>query len=237
MQSSANIRAFEFRFSGRSLIKIKNRTGPNTEPWGTPLITGTFSDDWPSTKTCCVLWLRNEAGVHLEEQLRNTFFCHLYGVHVRKGCAWRTGFLVLIFMSMYWYILSVENFGFSPLCCWIVFLYLLSFNIVPKAFLFCRFLIFWVPHFNDGIYVVVVSLPLQFLCFWLAVPVFSYYLFHSCFSSFSCKVWLSFWLWLLLSCRPFCSIFEGMCLSIKQVIRLFNRFQRLSEIQEWPPHY
>ena len=34
MQSSANIRAFEFRLSGRSLMKIKNKTGLNTEPWG-----------------------------------------------------------------------------------------------------------------------------------------------------------------------------------------------------------
>ena len=25
-----------------------------------PLTTGTFSGDWPSTKTCYVLWLRNE---------------------------------------------------------------------------------------------------------------------------------------------------------------------------------
>ena len=50
----------ELMLSGRSLIKIKNRTGPKTDPWGTPLTTGTFSDDCPSTKTCCVLEFRND---------------------------------------------------------------------------------------------------------------------------------------------------------------------------------
>jgi len=38
--------------SGKSLMKRRNRRGPSTEPWGTPLTTGTLSDDSPSTKTC-----------------------------------------------------------------------------------------------------------------------------------------------------------------------------------------
>ena len=41
-------------------MKIKNRMGPNTDPCGTPLMTGTFSDDCPSTNTCCVLELRKD---------------------------------------------------------------------------------------------------------------------------------------------------------------------------------
>ena len=46
--------------SGRSLINIRNRTGPRTDPCGTPLTTGTFSEDCPSTKTCCVLEFRKD---------------------------------------------------------------------------------------------------------------------------------------------------------------------------------
>ena len=38
--SSANEERIEcFTFSSISLIMIRNRTGPKTEPWGTPLIT------------------------------------------------------------------------------------------------------------------------------------------------------------------------------------------------------
>ena len=44
--------------SGWSLMKIKNRTGPRTDPWGTPLTMGTFSKDCPST--CWVLKFRND---------------------------------------------------------------------------------------------------------------------------------------------------------------------------------
>ena len=56
MQSSPKSLALELRFSGRSLIKIRNTTGPRTCPWDTPLTTGRIlSDDWPSNSTCCVL--------------------------------------------------------------------------------------------------------------------------------------------------------------------------------------
>ena len=50
----------ELRSSGRSFIKIENSTGPNTDTCGTPLTTGTFSDDCPSTSTCSVLELRKD---------------------------------------------------------------------------------------------------------------------------------------------------------------------------------
>jgi len=41
--------------SSRSSIKILNRTGPSTNPWGTPLVTGRQLDLTPFTTT---LWAR-----------------------------------------------------------------------------------------------------------------------------------------------------------------------------------
>ena len=38
-------------FSGIALIKMRNRTGPRTDPWGTPDRTGTGSEAWPSNTT------------------------------------------------------------------------------------------------------------------------------------------------------------------------------------------
>ena len=38
-------------FSGRSLIKKRNRTGPRTDPGGKPDRTGTGSEAWPSNTT------------------------------------------------------------------------------------------------------------------------------------------------------------------------------------------
>ena len=35
-QLSAKRRTDDLIFSGRSLIKMRNRTGPKTDPWGTP---------------------------------------------------------------------------------------------------------------------------------------------------------------------------------------------------------
>ena len=50
-QSSAKRRKDDLIFSGRSLIKMRNRTGPKTDPWGTPDRTGTGSEAWPSNTT------------------------------------------------------------------------------------------------------------------------------------------------------------------------------------------
>ena len=50
-QSSAKRRTDDLIFSGRSLIKMRNRTGPRTDPWGTPDRTGTGSEAWPSNTT------------------------------------------------------------------------------------------------------------------------------------------------------------------------------------------
>ena len=50
--------------SGRSFMNIRNNSGPNTVPWGTPLTTLALSDVAPSTNTCCVLLLR-KAYIHL----------------------------------------------------------------------------------------------------------------------------------------------------------------------------
>ena len=50
-QSSAKRRTDDLIFSGRSLIKMRNRAGPKTDPWGTPDRTGTGSEAWPSNTT------------------------------------------------------------------------------------------------------------------------------------------------------------------------------------------
>ena len=57
--SSANSRALLLRESGRSFIYERNRQGPNTDPWGTPDITGTSGDCLPSTTTDWFLSWRN----------------------------------------------------------------------------------------------------------------------------------------------------------------------------------
>ena len=50
-QSSAKRQTDDLIFSGRSLIKIRKRTGPKTDPWGTPDRTWTGSEAWPSNTT------------------------------------------------------------------------------------------------------------------------------------------------------------------------------------------
>ena len=56
--SSANRRTEDLMLSGRSFIKIRNRIGPKTDPWGTPDNTGTGSEAWPSNTT---FWVRPES--------------------------------------------------------------------------------------------------------------------------------------------------------------------------------
>ncbi|KAK4827132.1 hypothetical protein QYF61_014526 [Mycteria americana] len=51
--SSANLLRVHSIPSSRSLIKILNRTGPNTEPWGTPLVIGCQLDLTPFTTALC----------------------------------------------------------------------------------------------------------------------------------------------------------------------------------------
>ena len=36
---------------GRSVIKIRNRIGPKTDSWGSPVNTGTGSEAWPPNNT------------------------------------------------------------------------------------------------------------------------------------------------------------------------------------------
>ena len=50
--------------SGRSLIYNTIRTGPNTDPWGTPLVTSDHSESCPFTITFCLRLQRN-ADFHL----------------------------------------------------------------------------------------------------------------------------------------------------------------------------
>ena len=50
-QLSAKRRTDDLIFSGRSLIKMRNRSSPRTDLWGTPDRTGTGSEAWPSNTT------------------------------------------------------------------------------------------------------------------------------------------------------------------------------------------
>ena len=47
-QSSVNRQTEDLMLSGRSFMKMRNRTGPRTDPWGTSDSTGTGSEVWPS---------------------------------------------------------------------------------------------------------------------------------------------------------------------------------------------
>ena len=58
--SSANNLTWDWMFSGRSLMYNKKRSGPRTEPWGTPEVTLTSSDDSPSSTTVWVRPIRND---------------------------------------------------------------------------------------------------------------------------------------------------------------------------------
>ena len=57
-QSSAKRRAFELVTSGRSLMKVKESSGPRTVSCGTPDNTSAVDEVWPSRRTCCSLLLR-----------------------------------------------------------------------------------------------------------------------------------------------------------------------------------
>ena len=50
-------------------IIIVNKRGPNTDCWGTPLVTGMELDFCPFSTTCCVLFLRKPV-IHYK-------FCHV----------------------------------------------------------------------------------------------------------------------------------------------------------------
>ncbi|KAK4819900.1 hypothetical protein QYF61_014635 [Mycteria americana] len=53
--------------SSRSLIKILNKTGPNTDPWGTPLVTGRQLELTPFTTT---LWARPSSQFFTQRRAR-----------------------------------------------------------------------------------------------------------------------------------------------------------------------
>ena len=54
-QSSAKNRAVYLMSSGRSLINMRNKTGPNTVPWGTPDSISVKADFSPSTMSRCLV--------------------------------------------------------------------------------------------------------------------------------------------------------------------------------------
>ena len=47
-----NMRTEDLMLSGRSFMKMRNRIGPKTDPWGPLDSTGTGYEAWPSNTTC-----------------------------------------------------------------------------------------------------------------------------------------------------------------------------------------
>ena len=48
----SHLRTEDLMLSGRLFVKMKNRTGLRTDPWGTPDSSGTGSEALPSKTTC-----------------------------------------------------------------------------------------------------------------------------------------------------------------------------------------
>ena len=68
--SSAKILHIDIIPSGKSFIYIKDKRGPNTDPWGTPVFIFLQSEFWPFKTTLCFKSLRL---THL--QLNKTLIC------------------------------------------------------------------------------------------------------------------------------------------------------------------
>ncbi|KAK4828313.1 hypothetical protein QYF61_025325 [Mycteria americana] len=80
--SSANLLRVHLIPSPRSLIKILNRTGPDTEPWGTPLVTGCQLDLTPFTTT---LWARpSSQPPDQEDQVDEALYRQMGATHIHK---------------------------------------------------------------------------------------------------------------------------------------------------------
>ena len=58
--SSANNLTLDLTFEGSSFIYARKRMGPNTDPWGTPDVTGIDDDLDPLTTTLCVRLSKND---------------------------------------------------------------------------------------------------------------------------------------------------------------------------------
>jgi len=55
--SSVNFNTLEHTESSKSFIYIRNKSGPNTDPWGTPLITFVYLELLPIKTTLCSISL------------------------------------------------------------------------------------------------------------------------------------------------------------------------------------
>ena len=64
--------------SGKSLIYIKKRMGPRTEPWGTPDVTGEGGDSSPTTTVCCRI--PNKVLIQLRVCPLTPYRCSLYRI-------------------------------------------------------------------------------------------------------------------------------------------------------------
>jgi hypothetical protein len=54
-----------WKLTGRSFMNMRKSSGPKTDPWGTPLTTGSWPDTSPSKATCCILLLK-KAETHFQ---------------------------------------------------------------------------------------------------------------------------------------------------------------------------
>ena len=57
--SSANNLGLHWRLSDKSLMYIRNKSGPNIKPWGTPALILAQDELWPLRITLCFLFLRS----------------------------------------------------------------------------------------------------------------------------------------------------------------------------------
>ena len=79
---SANNLAIDERASARSFIYIKNKSGPNMEPCGTPAVTSAQEEDCPLRTTLCFLFLKKFDNRF--KRLTDMPFC--FSLKIRSSC-------------------------------------------------------------------------------------------------------------------------------------------------------
>ena len=70
--------------NGKSLIYTRNRTGPRTDPWGTPAEISFGSDSLAETCTCCVLFVTYDSNHDSE------LWLNLYAANLWRSSLWFT---------------------------------------------------------------------------------------------------------------------------------------------------
>ena len=89
-QSSANRQTEDLMFSGKSFIKIRNRIGPKTDPWGTPDNTGTCG--WILLSHNSPIYVIASCVALYQRPLRNPLWSNLsvcvHDSQPHPGCWW-----------------------------------------------------------------------------------------------------------------------------------------------------